>query len=130
VETTPTESSPPAGREPISEKHIVEKSADELSEMESRTDWEHVDALTDEEIERAVADDPDAQLLDAEWFQMADLIVPTSDKTRVTIRLDTDIVDYFKAQGRGYQTRINDVLKAYVLSQRLKEQREATERGN
>ena len=114
----------------MSEKHIVEKSADELSEMESRTDWERVDALTDEEIERAVADDPDAQLLDAEWFQMADLIVPTSDKTRVTIRLDADIVDYFKAQGRGYQTRINDVLKAYVLSQRLKEQREATERGN
>jgi uncharacterized protein (DUF4415 family) len=114
----------------MSEKHIVEKSADKLSEMESRTDWERVDALTDEEIERAVADDPDAQLLDAEWFQMADLIVPTSDKTRVTIRLDADIVDYFKAQGRGYQTRINDVLKAYVLSQRLKEQREATERGN
>ena len=71
-----------------------------------RTDWERVDALTDEEIEQAVAEDPDAEVLDAEWFRTAELVVPSAEKTR-----------------------INDVLKAYVLSQRLKEQREALADG-
>lgn len=111
----------------MSEKRIIRKSAEEIEQMESRTDWARVDALTDEEIEQAVREDPDAELLDAEWFRTAQLVVPSSEKTRINIRLDADIVDYFKQQGRGYQTRINDVLKAYVLSQKLKAQREALE---
>ena len=111
----------------MSEKNIVVR---ELGDTEDdRTDWERVDALTDEEIEQAVAEDPDAELLDAEWFRTAELVVPSAEKTRINIRLDEDIVAYFKEQGRGYQTRINDVLKAYVLSQRLEEQREALADG-
>lgn len=109
----------------MSEKTIVVR---KLGDTEGdRTDWERVDALTDEEIERAVAEDPDAELLDAEWFRTAKMVIPSSEKTRINIRLDEDIVAYFKEEGRGYQTRINNVLKAYVLSQRLKEQREALE---
>lgn len=112
----------------MSEKNIVVR---KLGDTEGdRTDWERVDALTDEEIEQAVREDPDAELLDAEWFRTAELVVPSSEKTRINIRLDEDIVDYFKQQGRGYQTRINDVLKAYVLSQKLKAQREALEEGD
>ena len=111
----------------MSEKNIVVR---ELGDTEDdRTDWERVDALTDEEIEQAVAEDPDAELLDAEWFRTAEPVVPSAEKTRINIRLDEDIVAYFKEQGRGYQTRINDVLKAYVLSQRLEEQREALADG-
>lgn len=109
----------------MSEKNIVVR---KLGDTEGdRTDWKRVDALTDEEIEEAVAEDPDAKLLDAEWFRTAELVVPSTEKTRINIRLDKDIVDYFKRQGRGYQTRINDVLKAYVLSKRIEEQREALE---
>jgi hypothetical protein len=37
------------------------------------------------------------------------------------------VVEFFRGQGRSYQTRINDVLKAYVLTQRLKAQRDALE---
>ena len=111
----------------MSEKNIVVR---ELGDTEDdRTDWERVDALTDEEIEQAVAEDPDAELLDAEWFRTAEPVVPSAEKTRINIRLDEDIVAYFKEQGRGCQTRINDVLKAYVLSQRLEEQREALADG-
>ena len=111
----------------MSEKNIVVR---KLGDTEGDcTDWERADALTDEEIEQAVAEDPDAELLDAEWFRTAELVVPSVEKTRINIRLDEDIVAYFKEQGRGYQTRINDVLKAYVLSRRLKEQREALADG-
>jgi len=40
------------------------------------TDWNRVDAPTDEEIEQAVADDPDAELLGEEWFKRATLVIP------------------------------------------------------
>ena len=108
----------------MSEENIIRKSAEEIADMESRTDWERVDALTDEEIERAVADDPDAELLDEEWFRTAKLIVPSGEKKRITIRLDEGVIDYFKREGKGYQTRINEVLKTYVFSQKLKEDRD------
>lgn len=97
----------------MSEKRTVRKSADEL--VEDRSDWERVDNLTDEEIERAVAEDPDApELLDEEWFRTAKLVVP-GEKKRITIRVDRDVLNYFKRKGRGYQTRMNAVLKAYVM---------------
>lgn len=80
-----------------------------------KTDWDRMDAQTDEDIERAVKDDPDAApLVDEKWFETAELVMPGEGKEPVTIRLDTDVVQWFKAQGRGYQTRINAVLRAYV----------------
>ena len=43
---------------------------------ETRTDWERVDALTDEEITRTVREDPDQKLLTEDWFRRATLVVP------------------------------------------------------
>jgi uncharacterized protein (DUF4415 family) len=99
-------------------------SASELDRHESDTDWDRVRTLTDEEIERAVEADPDQIMLDREWFERAQLVAPSAEKERITIRLDEDIVDFFKSQGSGYQTRINAVLRAYVLSQKLEETEE------
>lgn len=39
---------------------------------------------------------------------------PVPPKTQLTMRLDTDVLTWFKNQGKGYQTHINAVLKAYV----------------
>lgn len=96
-------------------------SSEELDQIESRTDWERIRELSDDEIEKAVEEDPDTALLDEEWFQKAKLVVPTAEKKRITIRLDEDIVEYFKREGKGYQSRINAVLKAYVLAQQMEE---------
>jgi len=49
---------------------------------------------------------------------------PGLRQERITIRLDEDIIDHFKQGGPGYQSRINDVLRAYVTSKRLKENSE------
>ncbi len=69
--------------------------------------------MTDEDIERAVANDPDAApLLDDEWFKNAELVYP--DKQMISIRLDGDVLKHFRATGPRWQTRINSVLKAYV----------------
>jgi uncharacterized protein (DUF4415 family) len=52
-----------------------------------------------------------------EFFRNAQLRLPTPKQT-VTIRLDPDVVSWFKAQGKGYQTRINAVLRMYMDAQR------------
>lgn len=81
-------------------------------------DWTALDALTDEQIEAAVADDPDAPpLLGPEWFARAELVLP-GRKRPISIRLDEDILAYFMAGGPGYQSRINAVLAHYVRTKR------------
>lgn len=82
------------------------------------TDWERVDALTDQEIEAAVAEDADAApLLDDGFWQDAELVMPAGPKERITLRLDEEVLEHFRRTGRGYQTRINAVLRAYVRQQ-------------
>jgi uncharacterized protein (DUF4415 family) len=77
-----------------------------------KTDWARVDALTDEDIAKAVAIDPDAAPLDVDWSD-AVLVIPTRKKA-ISIRVDEDVLDFFKKQGDGYQRRINAVLRSYM----------------
>lgn len=76
--------------------------------------WAEIDALTDEEIAKAVADDPDAPpILDETFWANAKLVMPVA-KQAISIRLDEDVLTFFKALGPGYQSRINAVLRAYM----------------
>ncbi|MGH7246559.1 MAG: BrnA antitoxin family protein [Pseudomonadota bacterium] len=81
-----------------------------------RTNWAAVDALTDEEIEEAVRNDPDAVPLDFDWSK-AVLVIPPK-KRAISIRVDEDVLDYFKKEGAGYQRRMNAVLRSYVQQKR------------
>jgi uncharacterized protein (DUF4415 family) len=77
-----------------------------------KTDWARFDKLTDEDIEKAVANDPDAAPLDIDWSG-AVLVVPAKKKA-ISIRVDEDVLDFFKKEGEGYQRRINAVLRSYM----------------
>ena len=57
--------------------------------------------------------------LDEEFWQNAELVLPLT-KERITLRLDREVLDYFRRSGSGYQTRINAVLRAYVQMQQGK----------
>jgi uncharacterized protein (DUF4415 family) len=81
-----------------------------------RTDWARVDALTDEQIEAAVRNDPDAVPLDVDWSD-AVLVIPPKKKA-ISIRVDEDVLDYFKQEGAGYQRRMNAVLRSYMQQKR------------
>ncbi|MFB6097946.1 MAG: BrnA antitoxin family protein [Salinibacter sp.] len=109
----------------MSETHTVRKSQDEiqrdLAKGADRTQWERLRELSDADIERAVRDDPDAVLLDEDWLRAAQVVRPSGEKEQISIRLDKTVLDHFRSEGEGYQTRINDVLRAYVLVQRMKE---------
>jgi uncharacterized protein (DUF4415 family) len=107
----------------MSKENIVSYSIDEIRERiargESRTDWARVDAMTDADIEAAMRDDPDwADFIDIDWSK-ATIVIPVS-KDAISIRLDKDVLDFFKATGKGYQTRINAVLRHYMVESRKK----------
>lgn len=72
---------------------------------------EELKNIRDEDI-----DTSDIPELDEEWFKRAKLVMP-QNKESITLRLDKQVLDYFKAQGKGYQTRINALLKTYVEAQ-------------
>ena len=73
----------------------------------SGTDWERLNAMSDEDI-----DTSDIPELDDNFFQQAELHLPV--KKPVTIRLDADVLEWFKGLGQGYQTRINNLLRKYM----------------
>ncbi len=77
-----------------------------------KTDWARVDALTDDDIAKAVANDPDAVPIDIDWSD-AVLVVPPK-KQAISIRVDEDVLNFFKKEGDGYQRRINAVLRSYM----------------
>ena len=85
-----------------------------------KTDWKKVDALTDEDIARAIANDSDTFEPEPAWFANALILRPSQPKERITVRLDADMVLWFKEQGGGYQTRINGILRAYYEAQKAK----------
>lgn len=95
---------------------IVRVTAEEARPMRGRTDYAALDAMTDEDIAKAVAEDPDAAPLDIDWTK-ARLVLPPG-KESVTLRVDKDVMEWFRKQGKGYQTRMNAVLRAYMEAHR------------
>jgi uncharacterized protein (DUF4415 family) len=76
----------------------------------SKTNLELLDSLTDEEI-----DTSDISPLDQSFFANAKLRLPET-KTTITIRIDPDVLSWFKQQGKGYQSKMNAVLRLYADS--------------
>ena len=99
------------------EEGIKRFSETELEERrargESRTDLARVQAKTAAALERDIASDPDFSGVPEDWYKRAEAVMPTPKKL-LSLRLDSDVVDWFKSQGPGYQTRINAVLRAFV----------------
>jgi uncharacterized protein (DUF4415 family) len=98
------------------EEHIVRYTASEIEEMrrrgEDRTDVERLRAMTDEELEASIDWEEEGHVdWDSDPIDLASIFQP---KKQVTVRLDQDVLDYFKAQGRGYQTRMNAVLRYWM----------------
>src|SRR5262245_6064689 len=78
-----------------------------------KTDWARFDKLSDADIEKAIANDPDwAEFRDVDWSNA--VVVLPSRKKAISIRVDEDVLDFFKKEGAGYQRRINAVLRSYV----------------
>ena len=97
-------------------EHIVGYSARDLAGKrergETRSDRARAAAMTGEEIERDIASDPDeaGMVVDSDTVSIK---LPEA-KADLHMRIDRDVLDFFRKTGRGYQTRINAVLRSYV----------------
>ncbi len=76
------------------------------------TDWSHLDRRTPAQIRKGIGADPEAHATDGQFWKTAKVVQPTP-KEIVTMRLDADLLRWFRRE-RGYQTRINAILRAYV----------------
>ncbi len=95
-----------------SKERITRVTLEEARRMKDETDYARLDAMTDEDIAKAVAEDPDAAPLDIDWTK-ARLVLPPG-KENVTLRVDRDVLAWFRASGKGFHTRMNAVLRAYM----------------
>jgi uncharacterized protein (DUF4415 family) len=102
----------------VKKEPIVRYSADELAAMKSETDWRKTDAMTTEEANR-LADEEDGLLPDS--WEKTIILGTLEPKKDVHIRLDSTVLRRFKAQGPGYQARINAVLRAFVQARQQSE---------
>jgi uncharacterized protein (DUF4415 family) len=75
----------------------------------SATDWARIDALTDETI-----DTSDIPPLSDAFFARARLKMPRPPKVEVAMRVDSDVLDWFKAQGENWEQRANAALRIYA----------------
>jgi uncharacterized protein (DUF4415 family) len=78
----------------------------------SQTDWKRLETMTDKDVD--LSDSPEVT---PEMFARAVVrrgLKPVARKAQLTLRLDGDVLDWFRQQGRGYQTTINSLLRAYM----------------
>ena len=96
-------------------ERIMRASAEQLQSMrdrgESRSDWRAAEAMSQADVE-PLANEDDGPLPEG-WEKTVE-IGPLEGRQAVHIRLDASVLRWFKAHGPGYQTRINDVLRAFV----------------
>jgi uncharacterized protein (DUF4415 family) len=78
----------------------------------SQTDWARLKTMQDKDID--LSDSPE---LTPEQFARAIVrrgLQPVPRKAQLTLRLDQDVLEWFRKQGQGYQTQINALLRAYM----------------
>jgi uncharacterized protein (DUF4415 family) len=97
-------------------RYTLEELQAKVAAGESKSDWAKANAMTEEEIEVAIASDPDEAGMIVDWSK-GTMVLP-EPKAVLNMRVDRDILDYFKHQGKGYQSRINAVLRTFVEHQR------------
>lgn len=96
--------------------NIVSYSASEISRLRKQgadlTDWERLDQITDSELKASINKEDDIMTIDWKTVKIG---IPHK-KCDVHIRLDDDLLNWLKKGGKGYQTRINAILRSYMQS--------------
>ena len=92
----------------MKERNITRVTLEEARKMRSQTNWEKFDASD--------AEEPDEDDFEIDWSKAE--FVPAPSKQAISLRVDPDVLEFFKSQGKGYQTRINAVLRSYMEAMR------------
>jgi uncharacterized protein (DUF4415 family) len=90
-----------------------------IARGEDRTNWRKANAVTGKKLETSMRADVDDVQGEPDWTQ-AVMGVP-APKQHINIRVDYDVLEWFKSNGRGYQTLMNNVLRVFVQSRRQRD---------
>jgi uncharacterized protein (DUF4415 family) len=90
---------------------------------EAEAEWGRVERLSEEELERAVAADPAWQGVPPDWVERAEFALP-EPKQQISLRVDADVLRWFRRQGPGYQSRMNAVLRSFMRAHTERRRRE------
>ena len=97
-------------------KQNTRMSLNDIHSTSSKTDWQHLKDMSDTAITLAAEADSDNLPLDDPFFETARRLHPSAllkeAKQQITLRIDADVLEWFRSSGAGYQSRMNAVLKA------------------
>ncbi len=97
-------------------RYTAEQVKAKIARGEDRTNWNKAHGLTGRKLEASIRADPDDIHEEPDWAQ-AVMGIP-APKDHINIRIDHDVLEWFKSRGKGYQTLMNNVLRAFVESRR------------
>jgi uncharacterized protein (DUF4415 family) len=97
-------------------KAYRKKADGSLVPLEGETDWKRLDRQTSAQVEAIAVNDRDGPPMSDEEWALAEIVQPR--KVPVGLKLDNDVLGWFKSQGKGYQTRINTILRRYYETHR------------
>jgi len=80
--------------------------------QQSQTDWNVIDDMDDKDIELLEVPEVSVEQFAKGVVRKGLKSIP--NKSQITLRIDTDVLSWFKSQGKGYQTSINALLKEYM----------------
>ena len=83
-----------------------------IARGEDKTDWRKVDKMTGAKLETSIRADVDDIRAEPDWMRA--IVGIPAPKDHINIRIDHDVLEWFRSNGKGYQTLINNVLKAFV----------------
>ena len=90
-----------------------------IARGEDRTNWTKVDNVTGAKLETSIHADPDEGNGEPDWTQA--IVGVPAPKDHINIRIDHDVLQWFRSNGRGYQTLMNNVLRAFVQTRQRRE---------
>jgi uncharacterized protein (DUF4415 family) len=97
-------------------EHIVKYTDEELTRLVKKegtlSDWKKAGSMTKAEVEANVASDSDEAEMVMDWDNTT--IELPQPKAVLNMRIDKGVLDFFRKTGKGYQSRINAVLRSYV----------------
>ena len=86
---------------------------------EDRTNWDKVDAVTGAKLDASIRADADDVQGEPDWTQA--IVGIPAPKDHINIRIDHDVLQWFRSNGKGYQTLINNVLRAFVQTRQQRQ---------
>ncbi len=108
-------------------RYTAEQIQAKVARGEDRTDWRKANAMMGKKLEASIRADADDIRGEPDWAQAG--MGVSAPKDHINIRVDHDVLEWFKASGRGYQTLMNNVLRAFVQSRKSQQLRSVYRKG-